>query len=1076
LIGLSACLQGEIDVAIREGRIKDSKKILDEYLNIMGRENFYLELMDHGIEEQKKVNEELILLSREFEVPLVATNDVHYLEKEHSRAHELLLCIQTRSTLNDKNRFSFSSNQFYFKSGDEMLELFREVPEAITNTLEIAERCNVEFKFAPEANHYPQYEIPGEGVTEKQYLRSICVDGIKERYDFDPETSGLDEYQQTIIQRMDFELGVIDNSHYCSYFLVVWDFLKYARDNRIPVGPGRGSGAGSIVAYLTHITDIEPLRYNLLFERFLNPDRVSPPDFDIDFCERRRIEVIDYVRNKYGSDSVAQIGTYGTLKAKAVIKDVARVLGFEPRDGDKITKLIPGSPNTLEDAKEGNHELCNLIKSESWVNEVFVNAEPLVGLNRNMSIHAAGVIIGDQRLDNLVPLAKGSSDEIITQFSAVPCESLGLLKMDFLGLRTLTILQDAVDNIAKSRNLTLDMSKISLEDQATFELLNKGDTVAVFQLESTGMQNLCRQFGVETIEHIIALIAIYRPGPMQFIPDFVGRKMGKIPVEYDHPDMEQYLKETYGIMLYQEQIMQVVQILAGFSLGQADILRRAIGKKKIKVMEEQKSKFVKGCADFKGINEKTADEIWEKIAKFAGYGFNKSHSAAYAFLAYRTAYLKANYPVEFMAAVLSSELSDAEKISFLISECREMEIQVLTPDVNISDVSFSVDGESIRFGLGAIKGVGEAATRSIIESREQDGKFESLLSFCERIGHSINNRMIEQLIRAGAFDSFGLKRSQLVAMVESTMSAAQSNIKDKASGQGSLFDLLDETEKEETLAITIPDIPEFEESEMLQDEKRLLGFYISGHPLSVQQDKIKTYSSTNLLKAMEMENDTGIKVGGIISGLQKRISKKNGKPYAILQFEDLEGSMECMVYNKLFDKSISEDKDLSAVFAGQENAPECIRDILIEDAPLFIEALVSQRDENDNKKLVAERILPLDLVQKLYSKELHLHVYEGTTKRKDLEKIKTLCSESPGTTKVILCVTCADGEVAFVEGPGRLNVTISDPLLHEIQEILGENRYRIKADMTVPKAKQRFYVKKEDGNGNGNGNGNNNAG
>ncbi|MFA7231837.1 MAG: DNA polymerase III subunit alpha, partial [Victivallaceae bacterium] len=900
LIGLTACVGGQIPAAILAGNMPEAEKQIGEYCDIFGKENFYFELMDHGMEEEHKVNRSLILLSKKYDIPLVATNDVHYLKKEHAKAHEIMLCIQTQKKFDDPTHFRFPCPEFYFKSPDEMKELFKEVPEAVTNTREVADRCKIEFKYVPEVNHYPVYEITNSKLDEKEYLRELCLDGIKDRYEFDPRAeTTLSEEQKKIIVRMDYELNTINNSKYCSYFLVVSDFIRYAREQNIPVGPGRGSGAGSLVAYLTYITDIEPLRYNLLFERFLNPERVSPPDFDIDFCEKRRSEVIEYVRNKYGTDSVAQIATFGTLKAKAVIKDVARVLNHTFEEGDRITKLIPADPKmTLAKAKKESAELRDLIEKEEWVQEIFKYAEILEGINRQLGIHAAGVIIGDQRLDNLVPLALGAKGEVITQFVAGPCEALGLLKMDFLGLKTLTVIHAAVENVKKSRGITLDISKISLEDPKTFELFNRGDTVAVFQLESTGMQNLCRQFGVETIEHVIALIAIYRPGPMQFIPDFIARKKGTQKIEYDHPKMEKLLSETYGIMLYQEQIMQVVQELAGFTLGGSDILRRAIGKKKVDEMAKQKAIFVEGCAKHNNISEAKASEIWEKIEKFAGYGFNKSHSAAYAFVAYRTAYLKANYPVEFMAAVLDAEIDNAEKIASIIGECREMGINILPPDVNFSDTTFTVDGESIRFGLGAIKGVGEIAAKGLIKSRQEEGRFKTFMDFCERCGSFMNSRMMEHLTKAGAFDSLGLKRSQILAVAEPTMSYAQSRVRDRLSGQGSLFDMLDDEGQEEIFSIPLPDIPEFEEHEILKSEKELLGFYVTGHPLSVYADLITTFSTVKLRAIADLPDNVGVRVGGIIKTCQKRFSKNSGKPYMILELEDLDASIECMVYER----------------------------------------------------------------------------------------------------------------------------------------------------------------------------------
>lgn len=1046
LIGLSACIGGQIPAAILNNDMAEARKQIAEYRDILGKENFYLELMDHGMEEERKANRALIELSKEFDLPLVATNDVHYLKKEHAQAHEIMLCIQTQSKLDDPRRFKFPAPEFYFKSPEEMKEIFKEVPQAVTKTVEVAERCKVEFKFAPDVNHYPVYEITDSTLGEKEYLRDICVEGIKDRYGFDAKADGLTEEQQKIVERLDYELGVIDGSKYCSYFLVVSDFIRYAREEKIPVGPGRGSGAGSLVAYVTYITDIEPLRYNLLFERFLNPERVSPPDFDIDFCERRRSEVIEYVRNKYGHDSVAQIGTYGTLKAKAVLKDVARVLGHTFAESDMITKLIPNDPKmNLNKACEESGELRELIDKEDWVKKIFEYAYVLEGINRQMGIHAAGVIIGDQRLDNLVPLAHGAKSEVITEFSSVPCEELGLLKMDFLGLKTLTVIQNALDNIKKSRKVDIDISRIPLDDKNTFKLLNRGDTVAVFQLESTGMQNLCRQFGVETIEHIIALIAIYRPGPMQFIPDFISRKKGEEPIEYDHPKMEQYLQETYGIMLYQEQIMQVVQVLAGFTLGGADILRRAIGKKKVKVLEQQKVKFVEGCAKYNNIPESTASVIWEKIGKFAGYGFNKSHSAAYAFVAYRTAYLKANYPVEFMTGVLACEIDNAEKIAFLINECREMGIAILPPDVNSSEINFTVDGDSIRFGLGAIKGVGEAAASKIIESREQDGKYKDFLDFCERAGGALNSRMIEHLTRAGAFDSLQLKRSQVLAIAEDTMTYAQSRIKDRASGQASLFEMLDDSSKEEFMSIPIPDIPEFDENDMLQAEKELLGFYITGHPLAKYSELINSYSSDNLRKIAEYPDNVGVRVGCIIKSVQKRISKTNGKPYAILLIEDLDSTMECMVYNNCFERLEQEGFQLEA------------------DMPVFIEALTNKRDETERLKLVAENVIRLEDVTKSYTEEIHLHIYEGGTSTEALDNIMKLCKMNPGDATVVLCVTCSSGEIVFIEASRQLKVKVDQGLLAQIKNLLGERRYRLKPNDKLPEARRKFNFKAKNG-------------
>ncbi len=1050
LIALSACLKGELAVNILAGKIKETKHALQNYLDIFGRDNFYLELMDHGIEDQKKVNKELILLAREFKVPLVATNDVHYLKKEYAKSHELLLCIQTNATINDAKRLKFSSDEFYFKSGDEMLELFKEIPEAIKNTLEVAEKCNLIIPFVPEVNHYPVYELP-KGKTQKEKLKEICLENLDDRYSFkyDGKKETLTAEQRVIIDRMEYELEVIDKAKYCSYFLVVWDFLKYAREQGIPVGPGRGSGAGSIVAYLSRITDIEPLRYQLLFERFLNPERVSPPDFDIDFCERRRNEVIEYVRVKYGADSVAQIGTYGTLKAKNVIKDVGRALGHSFDQRNMITKLMPNDPKlTLASSRENNEELNKLLKNEPWVEEIFKYSEPLEGLNRNTSTHAAGVIIGDQELATLVPLARGSgSEEIVTQYPAAPCESLGLLKMDFLGLKTLTIIQDTVEIVKKTKDIDIDISKISLEDEKTYKLLNKGDTIAVFQLESPGMRDLCKRFGVSKIEDIIALIALYRPGPMQFIGDFIHRKTGRERVEYDHPKMEEVLRETYGIMLYQEQIMQVVQVLAGFTLGGADILRRAIGKKKADVLAAQKKAFVEGCAKHNSIPEEKASIIWDKIELFAGYGFNKSHSAAYAFLAYRTAYLKANFPVEFMCAVLNSVIGGAEDVAFFIKECREMEINVLGPDVNISTMDFTADGSCIRFGLSAIKGVGEAASGAIIEARSKEGKFKDIMDFAERAGRQLTSKVLEALTRTGALDAFKCKRSQLLQVMSDLIQIASHNVKDREAGQGSLFDMLGDSGRidNSSLDLKLPDIPELDEQNMLKDEKELLGFYVSGHPLGEYSKIIDLYSTHNLAELKTL-SEVKVRVGGIISDMEIKTSKKNGSKFVVLHFEDTVGNVECIIFS---------------------NAYEQVKDLLVPNKPLFIEGYIENSDSEqggkNSSKITVQSVMTIEEVQQKFTEEIHIHLHEASTTIETLRDIKELCMlpENKGDVIVILCVTCGDGEKAFIEAGKECNLAMTEALLNKIRSLTGEDSVKLKPNKNLSNVKsgrnERFF-------------------
>ncbi|MEI6054844.1 MAG: DNA polymerase III subunit alpha [Lentisphaerota bacterium] len=1055
LIALSACLQGELAVNILAGRPKEAKKALADYIDMYGKENFYIELMDHGMEEQKIVNKALISMSKEFGVSVVATNDAHYLKREHHKSHELLLCIQTNNVITDEKRFKFHNDQFYFKSGDEMLETFKDIPEAVHNTLLVAEKCNLVLDF--KANHYPVYNIES-GQNHKEYLRQICLDNIFERYGFKYESSeSLTKDQKAIMDRLDHELGVIDKSKYCSYFLVVWDFLKFAREERIPVGPGRGSGAGSIVAYLTHITDVDPLKYDLLFERFLNPDRVSPPDFDIDFCERRRSEVIDYVKDKYGKDSVAQIGTYGTLKAKAVIKDIGRALGHSFDQRNTITKLMPNDPNlTLEKAKENNPDLLKLMDENEWVKEIFMYSEPLEGLNRNMSTHAAGVIIGDRPLDLLVPLTRDSgkgSGGVITQYPAQPCESLGLLKMDFLGLRTLTIIQDTLDAIKLNRGIDIDIRKIALNDKKAYELLNRGDTISVFQLESGGMRDLCKRFGVNRIEDISALLALYRPGPMEFIGDFINRKFGKVKIEYDHPKMEPVLKETCGIMLYQEQIMQVVQVVAGFTLGQADILRRAISKKKGDELDKQKEKFIKGCAEHNNIREETAISIWDKIEKFAGYGFNKSHSVAYAFVSYQTAYLKANFSVEFMASVLTSEISNPEKLVLIIKECKEMGTKVLAPDVNVSNMNFTVDGDAIRFGISAIKGVGEAASSSIIEARKNGGKFKDITDFAERAGIDLTSRVLEALIRAGALDGFAHKRSQLLQTINEIVRSAIVSLQDKINGQGSLFDFLQDDEgnfDHHPNKVKMPDIPEIDEKKMLEDEKELLGFYVSGHPLGEFSEMIDLYStsSTLELRSLEEVHDISVRMGGIIAGLEIKSSKNDGSKFAVINFEDLTSNIECVAFGKTY-------KEFGH---------------LIEiNKPVFIEGVASSKDEGGNKKITIYKVMPMDEIQKQYTEEIHIHIHEGSTKAETLIEIRELLSRElfKGETDIILCATLSGGEKAFIETGRSFKITPSNELINQLKHIAGEESVKIKANKKAPEFKRNNWQKNKNGYQNG---------
>ncbi len=1037
IIGTSSCIGGEIPAHILAGNLVNARESLANFIDILGKDNFYLELQDHGMKEQIKVNQELIKLSKEFNTPLIATNDTHYLLKEHAVAHEVLLCIGTQKTMQDSNRMRFPSEEFYFKSTEEMVALFKEIPEAIKNTLELAEKCDIKLELNS-VNHYPVFETP-DGSDRKQFLFNQCKIGLIERYNIELGAKGSDQLsanEKKIIDRMNYEIDVIDKMGFSSYFLVVWDFLSYARKEKIPIGPGRGSGAGSIVAYLLKITDIDPLRYQLLFERFLNPDRISPPDFDIDLCERRRTEVIEYVRRKYGDDNVAQIGTFGTLKAKAVIKDVTRAMGRPFDDGIKLTKLIPNDPKMkLAKAFEEIKELKALKKTESWIEEVYKYSEPLEGLNRNMSIHAAGVIIGDQPLTNLVPLARGQGKEIITQFPAGPCEELGLLKMDFLGLRTLTIIHDTCDLLNNKNAATaITPESIPLDDETTYNLIKKGKTIAIFQLESSGMRDLCRRFGVDRIEDIIALVALYRPGPMQFLDEFIARKMGKKKVEYDHPAMQSILEETYGIMLYQEQVMQIVQTVAGFTLAQADILRRAMGKKKADEMKAQFEKFREGCQKNK-IPKAKAEKIFEKIEMFAGYGFNKSHSAAYAVLAYQTAFLKANHLIEFMCVNLSNELHSADRISILIAECKDLDITILPPDVNYSDLDFTVDEKSIRFGLAAIKGVGAAGSKAIIESRKE-GKFSTLFEFYERVGTSINRRIMENLCQCGAFDGFNLRRSQMFAMIDDVISRAQISLRDRQVGQENFFDILSENDDTGIQQVEIPDVREWTEKQRLNYEKELLGFYVTGHPLNAYKKIIKTYSVNSIIELKNLSDNQTVRVGGLITSSKVRYSKRDGNPWAIINLEDFGNATECLIYSDLYSTTSL---------------------LLNENDPVFIEGNVSFRDGEDQAKIIGSKVISLENAPVSCTKEINIRLIQSKINDDLLNQLKGLIETHPGDIPVILSVICENGQIAFIKSGKPFTINFTLEFEQQINTIFGDNSVLIKSNDVVNERENRRF-------------------
>ncbi len=888
LIGFTGCLAALVPQHLLHDREEDARKATARFVDIFGRENFFVEIQDHGIPEQRKIIPGLLKLAQEFDLKVICTNDVHYVRSEDAGPHDALLCIQTGAKIAEEQRMRFDGTQFYLKSREEMLKLFGEIPGALTNTLAVAEMCDLAIPFPKGSERYPKYPLPPEVRTGRDgYLRELCIEGLKKRYGVDAaalEKAADPALARTLIERMDYELGIIGKTGFVDYFLVVWDFIAWAKSHGIPVGPGRGSGAGCLVAYLLGITNLDPLRFKLLFERFLNPERVSPPDFDIDFCMRRRGEVIDYVREKYGRDCVANIITYGTLGAKMVIRDVSRVHDLPYAEADRLAKMIPDELNiSLEDAVAKSAELRDEIARNPVAKKIVDQGRVLEGMVRNTGKHAAGIIITDRPLDEFVPLTLQEGD-VTVQYDMNAVGKLGLLKMDFLGLKTLTVIADTVENIRRTGDPDFDIEKIPFDDARTFALLNSGRTTGVFQLESGGMQNLCRQIDLSSIDEIVALIALYRPGPMEWIPDYIRGKKDPSSVTFPHPLLEDVCRETYGVMVYQEQVMEAAKVIAGYTLGGADMLRRAMGKKDPEAMAKERGNFVAGAKKLHGIEEKTSNAIFDILNKFAGYGFNKSHSAAYAVLSYQTGYLKANYPVHFMAAMLSSELGNADKVAHFIAECGAMGLQVLGPDVNESRENFTPVGDKIRFGLAGIKGVGEAAAQKILAEREARGPFHDFDDFASRVdGRAINKRVLEHLIKTGAFDFSGAPRKPLFEQIDRVLAGAAAAARDKAAGQHSFLDVLAEEPPAHGAPAAIPPghaNGEFSPLERLAFEKELLGFYVSGHPMNLYAglaDALDTCAEDALLR---LPDRTEFRLCGIAGNIAKKLSKKDNRPWA----------------------------------------------------------------------------------------------------------------------------------------------------------------------------------------------------
>lgn len=913
LIALSACMAGEVAQDILKDDLTAAREAIIWYRDLFGPEHYYLEIQNQGIYEQVKLNRTIAELGRELQVPLVATNDNHYVYVEDAKTQDIMMCIQMGKTLDDTNRLKFDSNQFYLKSYDEMYQALGEYPEALDNTVKIAQMCHFDFEFGN--NHMPVFEIT-TGESLEEYLRRLCLEGLIERY----QTPTQEAYD-----RLDYELGVIHQMGYDGYFLIVWDFIRYAREKNIYVGPGRGSAAGSIVSYALHITDIDPLKYDLLFERFLNPERISMPDIDIDFCYERRGEVIDYVVSKYGQDKVSQIITFGTMAAKGAIRDVGRVMNIPLAIVNKVTKMIPNELGiTLQKAIKMSSELRQSMEENADIRELVETAQKLEGLPRHAGTHAAGVVISQEALDYYLPLQKTNDGNIITQFAKENVEEIGLLKMDFLGLRTLTVINQAVDLIAQNEGDTIKFDQIDLDDPESYALLSRGDSIGIFQMESTGLRNILKELKPNNLEDIIALVALYRPGPLGsgMVEDFIERKHGRKEIEYLHPSLEPILKPTYGVILYQEQVMRIASVLAGFSLGEADLLRRAMGKKKPEIIAGLKQQFIEG-AEKNGVAVETAGKIFELIEYFAGYGFNKSHSAAYAVLVFQTAYLKAHYPTEFMAALLTSVMDSTDRVPFYIEECRRMGINVLPPDINESGENFQVSGKDIRFGLAAVKGVGKGPIQSIVEARAEK-LFTSLQDFCTRVDLlQLNKRVLENLIKSGAFSSVPGSRAQQLKILDRCIEQGHEVQKDRNSSQISLFDFAEISGlSREFDEIPLPDIPEFNTAEVLAMEKDTLGLYVSGHPLeeyrSILEEKI-SYAINDLLEDHDQDR---MYLGGIITKT-KISSTKKGEIMAYCTLEDLSGSIEVLIFPRVLEQYRELiQQDQVVIMQGRLNAQE----------------------------------------------------------------------------------------------------------------------------------------------------------
>ncbi|MDE1920987.1 MAG: DNA polymerase III subunit alpha [Candidatus Omnitrophica bacterium] len=1010
LIGTSGCLKGEVAGHLLRGSFESALKTAAQYAEIFPRGHYYIELMDHGIMEQKKVNEDLVRIAGQLDLPLVASNDVHYIERTQAMAHETLLCIQTQMTLNDPQHMRFGTDQFYFKSPQDMAALFAGFPDAVKNTMAIAEQCDLKLDFSQ--YHLPHYDVPG-GMSLQAYLFDLCEKGVSKRY---PDRAN----DEALRRRLEYELKTIADMGFVSYFLVVWDFINYAKSIGVPVGPGRGSAAGSLVSYLLGITDLDPIKYGLLFERFLNPGRKSMPDIDIDFCFERRGEIIDYVTKKYGADNVAQIITFGSMQAKAAVRDVGRAMGMSYPDVDRIAKLIPNELGiTIEQALNVEPQLRQAVEFDKTAQQLLATARVLEGLNRHASIHAAGVVIADKPLTEYVPLFKSSDGQITTAFDMDGISQIGLVKMDFLGLRTLTVIDQAVKLIKKHQGVEINIDTIPLDDKKTYEMLSSACAMGVFQVESGGMRDLLKKMKPSEFEDLIAINALYRPGPMGsgMLDDFIRRKRGEQKIAYPHPKLEPVLKSTYGIILYQEQVMQIASVMAGFNMTQADDLRKAMGKKIASEMQKMRSFFIDGCAKTSLMPGPQADQLFDLIDYFAGYGFNRSHSAAYALITYRTAYLKANYPVEYMTALLTSEKDNTDKVVEYIKECASLGIDVLPPDVNHSYAQFTVEkNKAVRYGLLAVKNLGAGAIESVVQARREGGAFASVFDFCGRVDLRLNNhKVLESLIKCGAFDVFKCRRSQMMAVLDMALEVGTRRQKEKEVGQISFFNMAEEGSGFGGNQEGLPDIPEWPQASVLAHEKALLGLYLSGHPLDRYKTEIEKFADFTTGNIKNARDGQEVRMVGLITGVKLTTTKKTNERMAIVGLEDNDGEMEIVVFPSSYAQ---------------------VSPYLKENTVVVVKGKVSFRD--GFPKMVANEMAGIDEVYDLV-KSVQVDLSDSG----QFEKLKEKLMRFPGKTPVYLQMHADNYKKVQILVGEEFYVTPSEVLVEEIKVLVGENNFSL---------------------------------